>query len=148
MHSLVALQAGRSSHARLNTSKEGCSQSFLLCFVRSLSKCRDLNLSLLSLTFCRCPWKRNSRLRDDDVAHHRWTVWRLVATLIAVRRQMCRMCKQVCVQLPRNADNVALPAFARCTPALQQSLDKSISPARRVHNSKPTAATDGHRTVS
>jgi len=35
------------------------------------------------------------------------------------------------------ADNVALPAFARQTPLLQQSID---SPVRRAHSSKPEAA--------
>ena len=35
---------------------------------------------------------------------------------------------QVCVQLPTYADNVALPAFARCTPPLQQSTNISCPP--------------------
>jgi len=45
--------------------------------------------------------------------------------------------KQVCVQQPTYADNVALPAFVRRTPLLQQS---TISSARRAHSSKPAAA--------
>jgi len=45
--------------------------------------------------------------------------------------------QQVCVQLPTYADNVALPAFARRTPLLLQSIDVSCPPA---HSSKPAAA--------
>ena len=73
-------------------------------------------------------------------------------------RPQTRLSQQVC------ADNVALPAFAR-----RCSSNRSISPARRAHSSKPGAAgllrwvvcpcwdrqmerrtdrqTDGHRTV-
>jgi len=36
--------------------------------------------------------------------------------------------QQVCVQLPTYADNVALPAFARRTPLLQQSINISCPP--------------------
>ena len=43
---------------------------------------------------------------------------------------------QACVQLPTYTDNVALPAFARRTPLLQQSIDIS----RPAHSSKPAAA--------
>jgi len=42
--------------------------------------------------------------------------------------------EQVCVQLPTYADNVALPAFAR-----RCCCNRSISPARRAHSSKPAA---------
>ena len=46
--------------------------------------------------------------------------------------------QQVCVQQPTYADNVPLPAFARRTPLLQQSID--ISPVSRAPSSKPAAA--------
>ena len=36
--------------------------------------------------------------------------------------------KQVCVQLPTYADNVALPAFASRPPLLQQSIEISCPP--------------------
>ena len=36
--------------------------------------------------------------------------------------------RKVCIQLPSHADNVALPAFARRTPAVQQSIDISCPP--------------------
>ena len=71
--------------------------------------------------------------------------------------------KQVRIQLPTYADNVALPALARSTPLLlrarQQSVDISCSPARRVHSMQLVCCcghilgqmdrqTDGHGTVA
>jgi len=47
-----------------------------------------------------------------------------------------------------SADNVALPAFAavrRAAAALAGRRDRSISPARRAHSSKPAAAASSGR---
>jgi len=49
-----------------------------------------------------------------------------------------RKVKQVSVQLPAYADNVALPAFARCC-CCARGTSRSIFPARRAHSSKPVA---------
>ena len=50
--------------------------------------------------------------------------------------------EQVCVQLPTSADNVTLLAFAAAErrAAVRRVIDRSISPARRAHSSKPAAA--------
>ena len=45
--------------------------------------------------------------------------------------------EQVCVQLPTPADNVTLLAFAA---ERRPRSNRSISPARRAHGSKPAAA--------
>ena len=49
--------------------------------------------------------------------------------------------KQVCVQLSTSADDVALPAFARRTPLLKQSIDISCPPRpqHRTRSSAPAA---------
>jgi len=64
--------------------------------------------------------------------------------------------KQICVQLSTDAKNVALPAFARCMPLLQQSIDISCPPDPRQQTRRTLlqpangtdGRTDGHRTVS
>jgi len=54
--------------------------------------------------------------------------------------------QQVCVQLPTPADNATLLAFAakrRAAAALGGRCDRSMTPARRAHSSKPAAAACG-----
>jgi len=54
--------------------------------------------------------------------------------------------QQVCVQLPTPADNATLLAFAaerRAAAAPGGRRDRSISPARRAHSSKPAVAACG-----
>jgi len=59
-----------------------------------------------------------------------------------------------CVQLPTYADNVALPAFARRTPLLQQVIDiscPSMDPEQQTCGAVGAywgRQTDEHRTVS
>ena len=48
--------------------------------------------------------------------------------------------KEVCVQLPTSADNVTLLAFAA---ERRPCSNRSISPGRRAHSSKPAAAAFG-----
>jgi len=48
------------------------------------------------------------------------------------------MARQVCIQLPTSADNVALLAFADATEGRPCS-KRSMSPARRANGSKPAA---------
>jgi len=45
----------------------------------------------------------------------------------------------VFAQLPASADNVALPASSRRRPLRRPCSDRSVSPARRAHSSKPAA---------
>ena len=68
--------------------------------------------------------------------------------------------RQVCVQLPTYADNVALPAFARRMPPLQQSIDIACPPGSTAANlqqrvcccgrvlGQTNGQIDGHHTVS
>jgi len=76
--------------------------------------------------------------------------WRLLSSCVAhvTRRRLYKTTKQICVQLPTSAVNVAPPAFAAVRRAVS---DRLISPASRALSSKPAGAnygTDGHPTVA
>jgi len=53
--------------------------------------------------------------------------------------------KQVCIQLPMSADNVALPAVLQHGCCWMLDSNRSVSPARQAYSSKPAAVECGRR---